>query len=148
MGVTEEGGTARGMLKERGDLKLWKEAPCWKNGRVNVKEEARGYRRNREGESGRETRDVAPQMGGRSLRGKKKDRFSARLYREREMGEKVEARRKWRKKDDDIWCIDARRKKVHVGETEKSLRRRQTRRRRNGDRSETGRPNSGQERDR
>jgi hypothetical protein len=44
VGVTEEGGTARGMSKERGDLKMWKEAPCWKNGRVNVKVEVRGCR--------------------------------------------------------------------------------------------------------
>lgn len=44
MGVTEEGGTARGMLYQRGDLKMWKEVPCWKNGRVNVKEEVRGCR--------------------------------------------------------------------------------------------------------
>lgn len=101
MGVTEEGGTARGMLKERGDLKMWKETPCWKNGRVNVKEEVRGCR---------EIEKV--NQGGKCVtwrlkweRERKKDQFSARLFREREMDEKVGARRGWTKKDDDSASI-------------------------------------------
>lgn len=54
--------------------------------------------RNREGESGREMRDVASQMGERRLR--EEGSFSARLFREREMSEKIGARRKWTKEDD------------------------------------------------
>lgn len=44
MGVTEEGGTARGIPQERGESRNVEGGkPCWKNGKVNVRKKARRY---------------------------------------------------------------------------------------------------------
>lgn len=74
MGVTEEGGTARGTPQERGESRNVEGGKsCWKNERANGEEESKTILRNREGESGREIRDGVSRIEEKEKRKKKKD---------------------------------------------------------------------------
>lgn len=63
MGVTEEGGTARGIPQERGESRNAEGGKqCWKKQEGECEEEGKTILNNGEGESGRETRFVMSRM--------------------------------------------------------------------------------------